>query len=90
MGPGRDIVFEEGAELGTPGGRQHGDAGVAGKEAVLALHGMPVFSFLVLRRRHFLDGGDNQALVRVGRRCASSTMIQSYKPGVGGSWSSAG
>jgi hypothetical protein len=27
---------------------------------VLTLHHMPVFSFLVLRRRHLLDGGDDQ------------------------------
>src|SRR6266850_3151852 len=72
MGPGRDIVFEESAELGTRRGWQHGDAGVAGEEAVLAFHGMPVFSVLVRQRRHLLDGGDDQALVRVGR-AASAT-----------------
>ena len=75
MGPGRDIVFEEGAELGTRRGRQHRDAGVAGEEPVLALHGMPVFSLLVLRRRHLLDGGDDQALVRVGGAASATCRI---------------
>src|SRR5205814_10612287 len=51
---------------------QHRDAGVAGEEPVLALHRMAVFAVLVLRRRDFLDGGGDQALVRVGR-AASAT-----------------
>src|SRR5438552_2131939 len=58
--------------LGTRRGRQHRDAGVAGEEPVLALHRMAVFAVLVLRRRDFLDGGGDQALVRVGR-AASAT-----------------
>jgi hypothetical protein len=46
MGPGRDIVFEEGAELGTPGGRQHGDAGVAAKKPCWRFTACPCFPFL--------------------------------------------
>src|SRR5437588_2773422 len=75
MGPGCDIFFEKGAELGTRCGRQHGDAAVAGEEPVLTLHGMSVFAFLVLRRRHLLDGGDDQALVRVGRAASATCRI---------------
>src|SRR5271170_5143972 len=75
MGLGRDILFEEGAELGTRRGRQHGDAGVAGEEPVLTLHGMSVFAFLVLRCRPLLDGGDDQALVRVGRAASGTCRI---------------
>ena len=69
MRTGRDIGLEEGAEFGAGRGRQHGDAGVAGKEAVLALDRMSVLSLLVLRRRHLLDGGDDQALVGVLACC---------------------
>ena len=57
MRMGGDIGLEKGAEFGTRGGRQHGDAGIAGEEAVLTLQGVPVLSLLVLRRRHLLDGG---------------------------------
>src|SRR6266699_151550 len=69
-------------ELGARRGRQHGDPGVAGEEAVLALHRVPVLSLLVLWGRHLLDvglqptdlfrGGDDQALVGAGR-AASAT-----------------
>jgi hypothetical protein len=43
FGWGAHIGFGEGAEFGTGRGRQHGDADVPGKEAVLALDGVPVF-----------------------------------------------
>jgi hypothetical protein len=36
---------------------------------------MPVFSVPVLRRRHLLDGGDDQALVRVGRAASATGRI---------------
>jgi hypothetical protein len=72
---GLDIRLEEGAEFGARRGRQHGDPGVAGKEAVLTLDGVPVFSLLVLRRRHLLDGGDDQALVGVGRASSATCRI---------------
>src|SRR3984893_256700 len=48
MGPRHDVRLEEGAEFGTRRGWQHGDPGVAGEEPVLTLHGMAVFSLLVL------------------------------------------
>src|SRR5258705_3601042 len=72
MGSGCNVRLEEGTEFGARRGRQHGDPGVAGEEPVLALYGMAVFSFLVLRRRHLLDRGNNQALV-TGCRAASGT-----------------
>src|SRR5439155_333267 len=67
MGPGRDIGLEEGTEFAAGRGRQNRNPGVAGEEPVLPLHRMPVFCVLSLRRRHLLDGGDDQALVGVGR-----------------------
>src|SRR5437879_11225008 len=67
MRPGRDIIPQEGAELGARRGRQHGDPGVAGEEAVLTLHRVPMLSVLVFWRQHLLDGGDDQALVAAGR-----------------------
>src|SRR5258706_16206066 len=75
MGPGHDVRLEEGAEFGTRRGWQHGDPGVAGEEPVLTLHGMAVFSLLVLWRRHLLDRGDDQALVRVGRAASGTCPI---------------
>jgi hypothetical protein len=72
---GLDIRPEEGAEFGARRGRQHGDPRVAGKEPVLTLDGMPVFSFLVLRRRHLLDGGDDQALVGVSGASSATCRI---------------
>src|SRR6266851_4100700 len=77
MGPGRNVRLEEGAEFGARRGRQHGDPGVAGEEPVLTLHGVAVFSFLVLRRRHLLHRGDNQALVRVDRAASGTCRIAS-------------
>src|SRR5258708_28398653 len=65
MGLGRDVRFEEGAEFGAGRGGQPGDPGVAGEEPVLPLDGVPVLSLLVLRSRHLLDRGDDQALVGV-------------------------
>src|ERR1700730_6385573 len=75
MGPGHDVRLEEGAEFGTRRRWQHGDPGVAGEEPVLTLHGMAVFSLLVLWRRHLLDRGDDQALVRVGRAASGTCRI---------------
>src|SRR5882724_1444249 len=75
MGPGREVRLEEAAEFSARRGRQHGDPGVAGEEPVLTLHGMTVFSLLVLRRRHLFDRGDNQALVRVGRAASATCRI---------------
>ena len=75
MRPGRDISGQKGAELGARRGRQHGDPGVAGEEAVLALHGAAVLAVLVFRRRHLLDGGDDQALVRAGRAASATDRI---------------
>jgi len=75
MRPGRDISDQKGAEFGARCGRQHSDPGVAGKEAVLALDRVPVLARLVLWRRHLLDGGDNQALVRVGRAASATGRI---------------
>jgi len=63
---GCDIGLEKGAEFSARRRRQHGDPGVAGEEAVLALDRMPVSSLLVLRRRHLLDGGDDQSFVGAG------------------------
>src|SRR5437764_13133983 len=40
MRPGRDTLFEEGAEFGTPRGRQHRDAAVTGEEPVLTSGGV--------------------------------------------------
>jgi hypothetical protein len=39
---------------------------------MLTLDGMSVLSLPVLRRRHFFDGRDNKALVRVLRAAASA------------------
>ncbi len=50
-----DIGLEERPELGAGSGRQHGDAGIPGIEAVLALHRVAVLALLVLGRRHLLD-----------------------------------
>src|SRR5712671_2860359 len=75
MRPGRNITPQEGAELGTRRGRQHGDPSVAGEEAMLALHGVPVLSLLVLWGRHLLDGGDDQALVGAGRAASATGRI---------------
>src|SRR5271155_3825199 len=75
MRTGREIGLEKGAEFGTRGGRQHGDAGAASKEAMLALDGMSVLSLLVLWRRHFFDGGDDKALVGVLRAAATTIRI---------------
>src|ERR1700730_6935007 len=72
---GLDIGLEEGAEFGAGGGRQHGDARGAGKEPVLTLDGVPVFSLAVLWRRHLLDGGNNQALVGIGRAAPETGPI---------------
>src|SRR5437899_7977469 len=72
---GLDIRLEEGAEFGAGGGRQHGDPRVAGKEPVLPLDGVPVFSLPVLWRRHLLDGGNDQALVAVGRAATGTGPI---------------
>src|SRR5690349_14718542 len=73
--PAATFVFEEGTELDRRRGRQHRDTGVAGEEPVLPLDGIPVFSVPVLRRRHLLDGGDDQALVRVGRAASATGRI---------------
>src|SRR5246500_4477091 len=75
MGLGGNVRLEEGAQFGAGRGRQHGDPGVAGEEPVLALYGMAVFPLLVLRRRHLLDGGNNQALVRIGRAASGTCRI---------------
>src|SRR5271166_6499387 len=75
MGPGGDVPFEKGTELGARRGRQHGDPGVAGEEPVLALHRMPVLSLVVLWCWHLLDGGDDQALVGVGRAAPATGRI---------------
>src|SRR6201993_1533448 len=75
MGLRCNVRLEEGAEFGAGRGRQHGDPGVAGEEPVLALYGMAVFPLLVLRRRHLLDGGNNTALVRVGRAASGTCRI---------------
>ena len=45
MRPGCDISGQKGTELGAGRGRQHGDAGITGKEAVLALDRMPCLPF---------------------------------------------
>ena len=42
---------------------------------MLTLHGMAVFSLLVLWRRHLLDRGDDQALVRAGRAACGTCRI---------------
>lgn len=62
---GRDIGLEESAEFHGIGGRQHGDPGIPGEKAVLALHGMAVLTLLVPGRRRLLNGGDNHALIRI-------------------------
>src|SRR6516225_2220720 len=72
---GRDICFEEGAKLGSGGGRQHSDAGVAGKEPVLTLDRMAMLALPVLRCRHLLDGGDDQALIGVLGAAAAAGRI---------------
>ena len=75
MGPRCDIRLEEGAEFDARRGWQNRDPGVAGEEAVLALHRVPVLSRLVLWCRHLLDGGDDQALVGAGRAAAAACRI---------------
>jgi hypothetical protein len=78
MRPGRDISGQKGAEFGARGGRQHGDPGIAGEEAVLMLDGVLVLAGLVLWRRHLFDGGDDRALVGAGR--AASRLVGSPRP----------
>ena len=46
---GGDICFKKGSQFGARGCRQHGDAGIAGEEPVLALDGVAMFAALVLR-----------------------------------------
>jgi len=75
MGLGCDIRLEKATQFSARRGRQHGDAGVAGKKAVLTLDGMPVLSLAVLRRRHLLDGGNDQALIGVLRAAAGTGGI---------------
>ncbi len=58
---GRNIGLEAGAEFGPGGGRQHRDTGVASDKAVLMLDRVAVLSGLVFRRRHLLDGDDDQS-----------------------------
>jgi hypothetical protein len=69
------LAGQKGAEFGARRGRQHGDPGVAGEEAVLALHRVPVLARLVLWCRHLLDGGDDQALVGAGRAASATGRI---------------
>jgi hypothetical protein len=75
MGPSCNIRLEEGAKFGARRGRQHGDPGVAGEEAVLALDRVPVLARVVLWCRHLLDCGDDQALVGAGRAAAATGRI---------------
>src|ERR1700724_848312 len=75
MGPRCDIRLEEGAEFDARRGWQNRDPGVAGEEAVLALHRVPVLSCLVLWCRHLLDGGDDQAFVGAGRAATATGRI---------------
>jgi hypothetical protein len=75
MGLGGDIRLEKGAQFSARRGRQHGDAGVAGKEAMLTLDGMPMLSHAVFWRRHLLHGDDDQALVGVLRAAAATGGI---------------
>src|SRR6185437_1042258 len=67
--------FKEGSQFGSSRGRQHGDAGIAGKEPVLALDGVPMFSAPVLRRRHLFDGSDDQALVGVSGAATGTCRV---------------
>ena len=46
---GGDVGFQEGSQFGPGRGRQYGDAGIAGKEPVLALDGVPMLSTPVLQ-----------------------------------------
>ena len=64
---GGDIGFKKGAQFGSRRGRQHGDAGITGEEAVLALDGVSMLSAPLLWRRYLFDGSDDQGLVRVDR-----------------------
>ena len=67
---GGDIGFKEDPQFGPGRSRQHGDPGIAGKEPMLALDGVPMLSASVLWRRHLFDRSDDQALVGVG--CAAT------------------
>jgi hypothetical protein len=49
---------------------------------MLTLDGMSVLSLPVLRRRHFFDGRDNKALVRVLRAAASAIRTAAADEGL--------